>query len=100
MDNKGLKVLLHASTWFAPFLVPFVLYLVVDDHEVKKLSVQAVLFQLVMSVLLFISFLLYTILFNIIICPFAKVVSIEPPSTLTGSIKNILIKITQTIINK
>ena len=65
MENTGLKVLLHASTWFAPFLVPFVLYLVVDDHEVKKLSIQAVLFQLVMSVLLFISFLLIFIIIGI-----------------------------------
>ena len=36
MKNSGLKILLHASTWFAPFLVPFVLFLVIDDQEIKE----------------------------------------------------------------
>ena len=36
MENSGLKILLHASTWFAPFLVPFVLFLVIDDEEIKE----------------------------------------------------------------
>ncbi|SES09132.1 DUF4870 domain-containing protein [Psychrobacillus sp. OK032] len=65
MQNTGLKVLLHASTWFAPFLVPFILYLVVDDDEIKKLSIQAVLFQLVMSVLITVSILLIILLIGI-----------------------------------
>lgn len=65
MQNTGLKVLLHASTWFAPFLVPFILYLVVDDDEVKKLSIQAVLFQLVISVLITISIFLIFFLIGI-----------------------------------
>lgn len=65
MENTGLKVLLHASTWFAPFLVPFILYLVVDDEEIKKLSIQAVLFQLVMTALIFVSVLLIFLLIGI-----------------------------------
>lgn len=65
MQNTGLKVLLHASTWFAPFLVPFILFLVVDDDEVKKLSIQAVLFQLVMYVLITISIFLIIFLIGI-----------------------------------
>jgi len=65
MQNTGLKVLLHASTWFAPFLVPFILYLVVDDDEIKKLSIQAVLFQLVMSVLITVSIFLIILLIGI-----------------------------------
>lgn len=65
MENTGLKILLHASTWFAPFLVPFILYLVVDDDEIKKLSIQAVLFQLVMSVLITVSILLIILLIGI-----------------------------------
>ncbi|TQR13310.1 DUF4870 domain-containing protein [Psychrobacillus soli] len=65
MENRGLKVLLHASTWFAPFLVPFILYLVVDNDEIKKLSIQAVLFQLVMSVLITISIFLIILLIGI-----------------------------------
>ena len=65
MENTGLKILLHASTWFAPFLVPFVLYLVVDDEEIKKLSIQAVLFQLVMTVLITVSIFLIIFLIGI-----------------------------------
>lgn len=63
--NTGLKILLHASTWFAPFLVPFILYLVIDDEEIKKLSIQAVLFQLVMTVLITVSFFLVFIIIGI-----------------------------------
>ncbi|WP_277584313.1 DUF4870 domain-containing protein [Psychrobacillus antarcticus] len=65
MENTGFKILLHASTWFAPFLVPFILFLVVNDEEIKKLSIQAVLFQLVMAVLFTISFFLIFILIGI-----------------------------------
>lgn len=65
MKNSGLKILLHSSTWFAPFLVPFVLYLVIDDQEIKKLSIQAILFQLVMTVLITISIFLIIFLIGI-----------------------------------
>ncbi|GEN84112.1 hypothetical protein SLU01_24240 [Sporosarcina luteola] len=65
MENTGLKVLVHASAFFAPFLVPFVLYLVVDDSEIKRLSIQALLFQLVMGALIFISVILIFFLIGI-----------------------------------
>ncbi|MDN7243207.1 DUF4870 domain-containing protein [Planococcus sp. N028] len=65
MENTGLKVLVHASAFFAPFLVPFVVFLITEDKEVKKLSIQALLFQLVMGVLLFISTLLMFIIIGI-----------------------------------
>lgn len=65
MQNTGLKILLHASTWFAPFLVPFILYLVSDDHEIRKLSIQAVLFQLVMTALITLSAFLIIFLIGI-----------------------------------
>ena len=65
MENTGLKVLVHASAFFAPFLVPFIIYLVVDDHEVKRLSIQALLFQLVMGALIFISAILIFFLIGI-----------------------------------
>lgn len=65
MQHTGLKVLLHASTWFAPFLVPFILFLVIDDEEIKKLSIQAVLFQLVMTVLITVSIFLIILLIGI-----------------------------------
>jgi uncharacterized protein len=65
MENTGLKVLVHASAFFAPFLVPFIIYLVVDDPEVKRLSIQALLFQLVMGALIFISVILIIFLIGI-----------------------------------
>lgn len=65
MENTGSKILLHASTWFAPFLVPFILYLISDDHEIRKLSIQAVLFQLVMAALITISAFLIIFLIGI-----------------------------------
>ncbi len=55
MEKSGLKILVHASAFFAPYLVPVIIFLLVDDQKVKNLSVQAVLFQLIMGVLLFIS---------------------------------------------
>ena len=65
LDNKGLKVLVHASAFFMPFLVPFIIYLVVEDSEVKRLSIQAILFQLVMGLLITISIVLSFILIGI-----------------------------------
>jgi len=55
MENTGLKILVHASAFFAPFLVPVIVFLISEDKEVKKLSIQALLFQLVIGALLFIS---------------------------------------------
>jgi len=65
MENKGLKVLVHASAFFAPYLVPFIIFLVVDDTEVKRISIQALLFQLVMSALIFVSIILIFFLIGI-----------------------------------
>ena len=65
MENTGLKVLVHASAFFAPYLVPFIIYLVVDDAEVKRLSIQALLFQLVMGALIVISAILIIFLIGI-----------------------------------
>ena len=49
------KVIVHASAFFAPFLIPILFYLFVDDASVKKISIQAMLFQILMGVLIFIS---------------------------------------------
>lgn len=65
MEKTGLKILVHASAFFAPCLVPFILYLVIDDLEVKRLSIQALLFQLVMVALIFISAILVIFLIGI-----------------------------------
>lgn len=65
MEKTGLKILVHASAFFAPCLVPFILYLVIDDLEVKRLSIQALLFQLVMGALIIISAILVIFLIGI-----------------------------------
>lgn len=65
MENTGLKILVHASAFFAPFLVPFIVFIITSDQEVKKLSIQALLFQLAMGVLLFISSLLMFVIIGI-----------------------------------
>lgn len=72
-ENKGLKVLVHASAFFAPFLVPFIIYLVIADSEVKRVSIQAILFQLVMWVLIIISSILSFLLIGI---PFVIIFSL------------------------
>lgn len=65
MEKTGLKILVHASAFFAPYLVPVIIFLLIDDQKVKNLSVQAVLFQLIMGVLLFISGIFSYILIGI-----------------------------------
>ncbi|WP_028402070.1 DUF4870 domain-containing protein [Ectobacillus panaciterrae] len=55
MDNKGLKILIHASTWFAPVLVPFVVYLIISDREIKNLSLQALVFHFIIWALITVS---------------------------------------------
>ncbi|GGE15094.1 hypothetical protein GCM10011571_15790 [Marinithermofilum abyssi] len=73
MATKGLKILIHASTWFAPVLVPIIVYLVVSDREVKSLSLQALVFHLVMGVLIGLSWVFSWVLIGI---PFLIVFSI------------------------
>ena len=68
MEKTGLKVLIHASAFFAPFLVPFCIFLVAhftEDDEIKRLSIQAILFQLVMGAIIFISVLLIVVIIGI-----------------------------------
>lgn len=59
METKGLKILIHASAFFAPFLVPVAIYIMTFfvelDEQIKRLSIQALLFQLVMGALIVLS---------------------------------------------
>ncbi|MGE7919235.1 DUF4870 domain-containing protein [Viridibacillus sp. NPDC093762] len=55
MESKGLKVILHASAFFAPCLLPILFYIFIDDQQIKRLSIQALLFQFVMWVLVIVS---------------------------------------------
>ena len=70
LEAKGLKVILHASAFFAPCLVPILFFLFIGDEEVKRLSIQALLFQFVMWLLVGIgAFLSVTIILAIIGIP-------------------------------
>jgi uncharacterized membrane protein len=55
MENKGLKILIHASTWFAPVLVPLIVFLVISDQGLKSLSLQALVFHFVIWLLITVS---------------------------------------------
>lgn len=65
MDNKWAKVIIHASAFFAPFLVPILFFLLSTEEEIKRISVQALLFQVVMGLLIFVSTLLSFLLIGI-----------------------------------
>ena len=55
MESKWSKIIVHASAFFAPFLVPIIFFLISTDDEVKRLSIQALLFQIIFSILIAIS---------------------------------------------
>jgi uncharacterized protein len=65
MEHTGMKVLIHASAFFAPFLVPILMFLISEENDIKKLSIQAVLFQLVLGVLITISAIMSVFLIGI-----------------------------------
>jgi uncharacterized protein len=65
MEHTGMKVLIHASAFFAPFLVPILMFLISEENDIKKLSIQAVLFQLVIGVLITISAIMSVFLIGI-----------------------------------
>ncbi|KGR86742.1 DUF4870 domain-containing protein [Lysinibacillus odysseyi] len=73
MEEKWSKVLIHASAFFAPVVVPIIFFLISSDEHVKRLSVQALLFQFVMWVLTTVSFIFSFVLIGL---PFLIVFSI------------------------
>ncbi|MEG0386683.1 MAG: DUF4870 domain-containing protein, partial [Solibacillus sp.] len=38
METKWSKVIIHASAFFAPFLVPILFFLISSEEEVKRIS--------------------------------------------------------------
>jgi len=70
MNNNIIKIVTHASTFFAPILVPFVVWLLAKNHETKSIALQALFFHLLMSILIavswFFSFLLIGIPFLVV----------------------------------
>lgn len=65
METKWAKVIVHASAFFAPFLVPILFFLISQDEEVKSVSVQALLFQIVMGVLIAIAGVLSVVIIGL-----------------------------------
>lgn len=65
MESKWAKVIIHASAFFAPILVPILFFLLSDEEEVKRLSIQSLLFQFVMWVLIFVSGILSFLIIGI-----------------------------------
>lgn len=65
MESKWSKVIIHASAFFAPWLVPIIFFLISSDEEVKAISIQALLFQIVMAVLLTIAGVLSFVLIGL-----------------------------------
>lgn len=68
--NKVTKILVHASTWFAPILLPLIVYLIFKDRDLKRLSLQAILFHIIfwplVAISKFFSYILIGIPFFII----------------------------------
>lgn len=65
MESKWSKVIIHASAFFAPFLVPILFFLISTDDEVKRTSIQALLFQIVFGILITIAGVLSFILIGL-----------------------------------
>jgi hypothetical protein len=65
MDHRGIKIIIHASIWFAPVLVPLLIYLLMEDRPIRSLSIQALLFHLIMWTMIGISSLFSLILIGI-----------------------------------
>lgn len=65
MDHTGVKAITHASAFFAPILVPLLVWLLLSDREVKNMALQALLFHVGISILLAISVFFSYILIGI-----------------------------------
>jgi hypothetical protein len=65
MDHKGVKAITHASAFFAPFLVPLLVWLLMPDREIKSMALQALLFHVGIGVLITISGIFSYILIGI-----------------------------------
>ena len=65
METKWSKIIIHASAFFAPFLVPIIFFLISTEEEVKRIAIQALLFQIVFGILIAISGIFSVILIGL-----------------------------------
>ncbi|RKD24314.1 hypothetical protein BEP19_07915 [Ammoniphilus oxalaticus] len=79
MDRRASLIIIHASTFFAPILVPLIFMLASTEKEVKDFSIQALLFHIMISFCIFISFLLSFVLIGIPLLIFFGIVGIWCP---------------------
>ena len=65
MESKWSKIIIHASAFFAPFLVPIIFFLISSEDAVKRTAIQALLFQVVFGILIAIAGILSFVLIGL-----------------------------------
>lgn len=65
MERKPASLLIHASIFFAPFIVPIIFMIIANDRYIKDLAIEALLFHIMITVGLTISSILVVILIGI-----------------------------------
>lgn len=65
MESKWSKIIIHASAFFAPFLVPILFFLISTESEVKRTAMQALLFQVVFGILITVAGILSIVLIGL-----------------------------------
>ncbi|RXT15520.1 DUF4870 domain-containing protein [Ammoniphilus sp. CFH 90114] len=79
MDRKASLIVIHASAFFAPILVPLIFMFITKDHEVKDFAIQALLFHILLSFCIFISFVLSFVLIGMPLLVFFGIVGVWYP---------------------
>ena len=65
MESKWSKIIIHASAFIAPFLVPIIFFLISSEDAVKRTAIQALLFQVVFGILIAIAAVLTIVLIGL-----------------------------------
>ncbi|MBP1931592.1 DUF4870 domain-containing protein [Ammoniphilus resinae] len=79
MDRKASLIVVHASAFFAPILVPIIFMFITKDPDVKSNAIQALLFHLILGFCFFISFVLSFVLIGLPLLVFFGVVAVWYP---------------------
>lgn len=79
MDRKPSLIIIHASAFFAPIMMPLIFMLIAKDREVKDFAVQALLFHIMITFCIFISFVLSFVLIGIPLLVFFFIVAVWCP---------------------
>ena len=79
MDQKVSLIIIHASAFFAPILMPIIFMLISKEGAVRHSAIQALLFHIVVSFCIFISFVLSFVLIGIPLLIFFGIVAVWYP---------------------